>query len=494
MSDLVATNRKYLVFFIVAVTLFTTSTSMSMMIVALPVMAEALQTDLNWLGWTLTAYQLAQGAVMPLAGRISDDFGRRRVFIACIAVFTAGSLMSAFAPNVYWLIVFRVVQAIGGGSILPAASGIVSDEFKEKRTAALGLFTSIFPLGGVIGPTLGGWIVDSYSWREIFLVNAPVGVLVMLMAFVLLRPDPARAAYAPKRSIDFGGALLFSGSILGIMYALTMLGKGAGGADLIVVGASFAAGVALAFALVRYENHVAEPALDMALMRTRPFLITNVFNMLYGACVFGFFAFIPLYAVQVYGMSVLDSGTLLAPRGLGMIIMSTIFAFILQRTGYRLPIYIGMGCIGAGLLLLAGEFHDVSLFGYGISDFHFLMVAVTLTGFGAGMASPAANNAAIELMPTKVAAITGLRGMFRSTGGVLGTAAIILLLSLVPDPAAGFRYMFLAVTGGLVLMLPLVMGIPDGAPRGRKAQAAAEAVEAATSEVATAGSGAGGRR
>src|SRR5947208_2817101 len=110
MSDYIAANRKYLIFATVAITLFTTSTSMSMMIVALPTMVDALQTDLNWLGWTLTGYQLAQGAIMPLAGRISDDLGRRRVFLGCIALFTLGSLMCAFAPNVYFLIVFRVIQ------------------------------------------------------------------------------------------------------------------------------------------------------------------------------------------------------------------------------------------------------------------------------------------------------------------------------------------------------------------------------------------------
>ena len=206
-----APSRKYLVFFTVAITLFITSTSMSMITVALPTMVETLNTDLNVLGWALTAYQLAQGAIMPLAGRISDDFGRRRVFIGCIAIFTLGSLLCGLAPNVFWLIIFRVVQAIGGGSILPAASGIISDEFREKRGAALGLFTSIFPLGGVIGPTLGGWLVESYSWRETFYINVPVGVLVIAMTFVLMRSDQQPQA-AVKRSIDFGGALLFAAS------------------------------------------------------------------------------------------------------------------------------------------------------------------------------------------------------------------------------------------------------------------------------------------
>src|ERR671936_2196854 len=136
--------------------------------VALPGMTRDLQTSLAWVGWTLTAYALAQTVMMPLAGKLAESFGRMRVFFACVVVFTLGSLLCALAPSVYALILFRVVQAIGGGGLMPSAVGIVAQEFPETRARMVGLFMSIFPVGGIIGPNLGGFIVEHWSSRECF--------------------------------------------------------------------------------------------------------------------------------------------------------------------------------------------------------------------------------------------------------------------------------------------------------------------------------------
>jgi MFS family permease len=138
--------------------------------VALPSMVEDLQTTLVWLGWTFTAYLLTQTAVMPLAGKLTESFGRLRVFLGCVLLFTLGSLLCGLAPNIELLIAFRVLQALGGGGILPAAAGLVAREFPENRTRMIGLFSSIFPTGGVVEPNLGGLIVEHWSWRDVFLI------------------------------------------------------------------------------------------------------------------------------------------------------------------------------------------------------------------------------------------------------------------------------------------------------------------------------------
>ena len=156
-------RHPYLFFGLAALSLFMFSIDRTVVSVALPNMMDDLQTSLVWVGWTLTAYLLTQTAVMPLAGKLSESFGRMRVFLVCVFLFTLGSLLCGIAPNIYVLIACRVIQAIGGGGFLPSAAGIVAREFPTNRDRMIGLFSSIFPLGGIVGPNLGGFIVERWS-------------------------------------------------------------------------------------------------------------------------------------------------------------------------------------------------------------------------------------------------------------------------------------------------------------------------------------------
>ena len=153
---------------------------------------------MNWSSWTITIYALGQIVVMPLAGRISDQYGRRRVFLAAIVLFTVASLSCGLANDIYVLVALRAVQAIGGGAFMPTATGIVADQFGPDRDRAIGLFTSIFPIGGIVGPVLGGVFVTYWSWRGIFLVNVPIGIVV-LGAGARVRPA--------HRAADAGAAI-----------------------------------------------------------------------------------------------------------------------------------------------------------------------------------------------------------------------------------------------------------------------------------------------
>src|SRR5919202_2016262 len=192
--------------------------------VALPGMTRDLETSLAWIGWTLTAYALAQTVMMPLAGKLAESFGRMRVFFACVVVFTLGSLLCGLAPSVYALILFRVLQALGGGGLMPSAVGIVAQAFPETRARMVGLFMSIFPVGGIIGPNLGGFIVEHWSWRECFFINLPLGLLVTLSLFGRARlAEPTR-----RRRIDFGGTALFAVGIVALLCAITFLGEDPG--------------------------------------------------------------------------------------------------------------------------------------------------------------------------------------------------------------------------------------------------------------------------
>ena len=183
--------RRYLIFVSAGVSLLMYSIDSTAVAVAFPHFIKDLGTNVLWAAWTISIYLVAVTSVMPLMGKLSDSFGRKKVFLISLILFTASSLACGLAPNIYTLIVFRFIQGIGGASFLPTASGIVSDQFPEHREAAIGLFTTIFPVGGIIGPNLGGWIVSQYSWRYIFYINLPIGVGLIAL-IVVLHPTSTR--------------------------------------------------------------------------------------------------------------------------------------------------------------------------------------------------------------------------------------------------------------------------------------------------------------
>ncbi len=451
-------HRKYLVFVVVSLALFMSSVDSTIVATALPAIERSLRADLNWAGWVITAYQLMTLTIMPLMGRISDEWGRKQIFMACVAVFTVSSMLCALSPNIYFLIIFRFLQALGGGSFLPSATGIVGDHFRENRAQAIGLFTSIFPLGGIIGPALGGWILDVAGWKAIFLVNVPIGCLVLLLSQFLLETDPQFR----RTRVDFPGAALFAGMMLSVMYFMTRLGEQPGALASWRSWIWPAVAVLFLVLFLWRENATSTPILEISLLKTPAFAVINGLNLIYGACIFGLMAFIPYFGQVTYGMSSLVSGTLLTARALGMMGMSTVTSMLLNRTGYRLPMAAGFLVLSLTTLGLNPYWRPPAILGRAIPTFWWLAALIFVSGMGVGLASPSSNNAAIELMPEKISAIAGLRGMFRQTGGVIGTAGIVLVLSRFPDKVAGFRAVFLGMSALLLLAMPLIRLVPDG--------------------------------
>src|SRR5690242_16181730 len=174
-------DRRRLVFAIVSIGLFMASIDQTIVATALPAIERELNATINWSGWTISIYALGQVIAMPMAGKISDMYGRKKVFMISAAVFTLSSLCCGFASNITLLLIARFVQALGGGAFMPSATGIVSDHFGEQRDRAVGMFTSIFPIGGIVGPVVGGLFVSYWSWRGIFLVNVPIGLILILL-------------------------------------------------------------------------------------------------------------------------------------------------------------------------------------------------------------------------------------------------------------------------------------------------------------------------
>lgn len=457
--------RRWLFYGMAALSVMMFSIDMTIVSVALPWMVRDLDTSLALAGWVLTAGALVQTIVMPLAGKLSEQFGQMRVFIICTVLFTIGSLLCGIAPNIYVLIACRALQALGGGGFMPTAAGIIAQSFPEKRNKMLGLFATIFPIGGIIGPNLGGVILEHLSWREIFLVNVPIGLVVLV---VLLRHAQA-PAQTKRRQVDLLGAALLTASSVALLLDLTFLAR-----DPAFIGAAMfwvllTASAALLAAFAWQERRAPEPILEMDLVTRHPFLVVNVYNFLFGACVFGVYAFIPYYATVQFGMGAMESGAAMSPRSLMMIVISAFTSLVLLQYGYRLPMILGLVSLVLSTLLLGGGWESVTLGSLTLGAFPLLAIIVGLSGVGMGLVMPSSNNASLDLMPERAAILTGIRGLFRSMGGVIGTALIVLALELSPDKAAGMRMIFIFVGILLMVTIPLVFFIPDSVRAARTA-------------------------
>ena len=202
--------------------------------------------------------------------------------------------------------------------------------------------------------------------------------------------------------------------------------------------------------------------LDLALLRSRPFLAANLLNLVIGAAVFGTFAFIPLYVTSVHKLSTLMSGVILTPRSLGVIFASVTTSFLLRRWGYRWPMVLGLSIVSFATILLAPGLDILRMIGPRFDIVEVLSFLLLIAGIGTGMALPASNNACIELMPERVATIVGLRGMFRTVGGALGVSLVTLILHVSSNPSNGFRFTFISFSLGVMCALPLIFLMPTG--------------------------------
>lgn len=450
--------RRHLIFLAAGLGLLMYSIDSTVIAVALPNFIKDFGTNVLWAAWTISIYLIAITTIMPLAGTLSDNFGRKKIFLISLVVFTGSSVACGLAPNIYTLVGFRFLQGIGGASILPAATGIVSENFPEHRERAIGLFTSIFPIGGILGPNLGGWLVSQYSWRYIFYINLPIGIVLIVLIMILLKDSKTSS----RRPIDLLGTTFFSGMIISMMLGFNIIGESLSRASLVLAAGFFLLSFAFVFLLFRREAKASDPVLDLVLLKSKPFLAANLYNLMIGAGVFALFSFVPLYATSVHRLSTLASGMILTPRSLGVIPASTVVSFLLRRWGYRWPMIVGMIIISISTVLFSQGLPFWRFLGVQLGIAEILALLAMVTGIGMGITFPAANNACIELMPEKIGTITGLRGMFRTIGGALGVSIITVILHVCSDPTKGFTITFISFGLGLLFSIPLVFLMPAG--------------------------------
>ena len=446
--------RRGIVFATVALALLMMSIDTTIVATALHTLRRELHTSIDWAGWTITAYALGFVVILPVSGKLSEQYGCRRVFVGSVLAFTVASLCCGLADNIYVLVALRGLQAAGGAGFTPSATEIIVDHFGDARDRAVSLFGSVFSIGAMIGPIFGGLFVTYWTWRGVFLVNVPIGVAVVVLALRYVPRDRSRLGASPPR-MDAAGMVLLGGGLLSGMLAVTYLAERNARAWSPEFVVPLAIAIVALWMFFRHINHVAYPFIAPRLISGTGFGTVNLVNALYGGVTSGVVALVPLYASNRYDLNALDSGTLLIAQGAAAIMLSVAAAFALRRTGYRRPLYAGAGVIVIGMLLLA--LRPVA----GIAPYAWLAGAAFLVGLGRGANNPASRNAGLQLAPEQASTIAALRTMCMAIGTIVTISIDTAILANSPDPGRIQAWLFAATAALFVVALPLIARVPE---------------------------------
>ncbi len=441
------------IFSVVGMALLMSSLDGTIVATALHAIQHGLHAPINWTGWVITAYSVGLVLALSLAGKLSGLFGRRRFFLASVVVFASASVCCGFADSIYVLIALRAVQAAGGAGFTPSATAIITGHFGQARDKAVGLFGSIFPIGSMIGPIFGGLFVSYWTWRGIFFVNVPIGILLIIFCLRYVPRDPHREGRA-RGPLDLTGMVLLGLGTLTLMLGISYLGEARASASSPLFLAPVVAGL-LGLALFgRHIRRVADPFIAPRLIAGHGFGAVNVINILYGGAVAGMLALVPLYAVDRYGISALGSGTLLTAEGIAVIALSSLAAMGLRRTGYRWPLYIGSALAAIGI---AGLAIDPA----GVTPYAWLAMTASVIGIGTGFSSPASRNAGLQLAPDQSAALAALRSTGRQVGQIAAVSITTTIIAQSASPGQIQAKIFVAFAVLLVACLPVIARVPE---------------------------------
>jgi EmrB/QacA subfamily drug resistance transporter len=397
--------------------------------VALPTLGREFGASISVIQWVPTIYLLAFASVIPLTGWASERFGARRVWLVSLGAFMLGSLLCGLSGSVTELIVFRVLQGLGGGMIMPVGQAILA---RAAGPARIGRVMSIVGvpllLGPVAGPVIGGAIVGSTTWRWIFFVNLPVGAVALALALWLL---PA-AAPRPGARLDTRGLVLASGGIAILLYGLGRVATGGAGQGALGLAACVA-GLAMLSSFGIHALRTGQPLIDVRLFARRGFAAAALTNLVLGMALFGVALLLPLYFEIVRGRTPLQTGLLLIPQGLGAALAMPVVGSLTDRIGARPVVVTGVG------LALAGTAAYTQI--TAVTPYAYLAAALFAIGAGLGATITPSMAAAFQSVGREsIASATSAIGTIQRVAGSLGTALLAVTLQRAMTAALpGFR-------------------------------------------------------
>ena len=373
--------------------------------------------------WITTGYMVASTTAAPIVGKLSDIYGRKWIFIGSVFVFMVGSVLCGFSENMTQLIIFRIIQGIGGGTIMAVTFISIADLFPPSdRGKYIGLLAACFGLASVIGPTLGGFLTDTFSWKWIFFVNVPLaGPVVFLLARFF--PDTPGESKEENRQIDYLGICLLIVGVVLLLVGLSLGGVQYEWTSFYVVG-PIVTGLISLIILVIVETKTYNPILPLNLFKERMVTIGLILSLLTGFAMFGAIIFVPLYFQGVLAFSATSSGTFLTPMMLGIVFGAAISGQILSRTGgyFRIQGLVGVALMAVGVFLFSTL--DST------SDYPRAVSYIILLGFGLGSTFPTFTIAVQNFSPpSAIGAATSFIQFLRTFGGLVGLSLLGSLMS-----------------------------------------------------------------
>ena len=380
---------------------------------ALPTIAGDLH-GLNHLSWVVTAYLITSTISLPLWGKFGDLWGRKGFFQLSIIVFLAGSALSGLSQNMFELITFRAIQGLGAGGLMVGSQAIIGDVIPPRqRGRYMGYFGAVFGLSSVLGPLAGGWLTQHASWRWIFYINVPIGVVALVVIAAVLNVPMHRLSH----KIDWWGTLLLSAGVVGLILLTTWGGSEYAWSSAMIRWLGVGS-VALLIAFVFVELRADEPIVPMGLFRTRTFSAASAVGFVIGFTMFGAIVYLPLYLQVVHGSSPTRSGLELLPMVTGMLITFVISGQLVSRTGrYKIFPIIGTAIVTIGLVLFA---HLGPSTPYSTAAWYMF-----IAGFGMGLVMQVLVVAVQNAVPhSQLGTATATATFFRSIGGAFGVSVL----------------------------------------------------------------------
>jgi EmrB/QacA subfamily drug resistance transporter len=411
-------RRRVGVLLICSMSLLIVGIDVTIVNVALPSIGHDFHASLSGLQWTIDAYTLVLASLLMISGSTADRLGRRRTFVIGLITFAAGSLLCSLAPNLDTLIIFRMIQAIGGSMLNPVAMSIITNTFTipRERAQAVGIWGAVVGVSMALGPVVGGVLVTSIGWRSIFFLNIPIALAAVVLALRYIPESKASVA----RKVDAPGQLLVIAFLSSLTYGIIESPE-KGFASGVIIGA-FAVAIASLIAFFFWERRATEPLMDLRFFRSIPFSSATVIAVAAFAALGGFLFLNTLYLQDVRGLSALQSGIDTLPMAVMTMLLSPISGRIVGMRGARIPLLIaGVALTGSCLMLVALS---------ATTPFTWLFTAYVIFGIGFGFVNAPITNTAVSGMPRAQAGVAAaIASTSRQIGSTLGVAVVGSLVS-----------------------------------------------------------------